>query len=83
MTKELIKANMAAAKFCFIWQPLFVAHPAPWRVEQSAAEMPSEIIVRDADGRMVCQYNQHSHPGILYEDRLSNAHLLVNTVNNF
>ncbi len=76
--KEVIAANMAAAKFCFIWQPLFAAHPAPWRVEHT-----EEIVVRDADGRMVCQYNMHSHPSMLFEDRMHNAQVLVNTVNNF
>lgn len=79
MSNEVQKANMAASKWALVWQPLFAKHPAPWRVESHH----ETILVKDDEGFVVLQYNEHSHPQMTEDDRLHNANVLVKTVNNF
>lgn len=75
-----VKSNEDAAKWAVLWQPLFAAHPTPWRLEEPE---PGLILVKDGEGTTVLQYNQHTHPGILASDRKDNARALVNRINNF
>lgn len=76
---EAMMQNMAAAKWALLWQPLYAAHPAPWYT----VEHNDTIIVRDANNNMVVQYNQHSHPELMADDRRHNAGVLVAVINNF
>lgn len=79
MNDVVKKANMAAAKWALVWQPLFSKNPTPWRLE----EHEETLLVKDAEGFIVLQYNENSHPNVQAEDRRHNAEVLVKTINNF
>jgi hypothetical protein len=79
MSIAVERANRVAAAWYKVWQPLLVNHPTPWHLD----DVNGEILVRDANGKLVLQYNDASHPSLSPEDWQHNATILVNTINNF